>query len=207
MKTLTLVAIVFCASIASAQTVGFYDFQLGQNKDQIAGSCKRASIHYLNQAEHLKVLHQNKLASIILEYKDVCAESPKDLDKGFKLINCSFTSDRAKSKRVKSIALVMAGEKLVRIEVELDAKENKNNPELDNLIQSGTQRSDTEKFNGIAKINGLYSLAPFLKELGNESKQKIFQKGEQFFATNTAKDSLYLVLLDLGTLVQHQQKN
>ncbi|MGE3341704.1 MAG: hypothetical protein AB7J46_07480 [Candidatus Altimarinota bacterium] len=101
----------------------------------------------------------------------------------------------------------MAGEKLVRIEVELDAKENKNNPELDNLIQSGTQRSDTEKFNGIAKINGLYSLAPFLKELGNESKQKIFQKGEQFFATNTAKDSLYLVLLDLGTLVQHQQKN
>ncbi len=127
--------------------IGYYGVQLELEKHKLAVELSKLSVHHLNRAEHLKVLGQGKLASVIFQYKDVCADDPKDLGKGYELVICTFTSEKAKQQNIKGMALIFAGAKLFRIEANLDGKSAK---ELDQLVKDATTR-EKEKLNAIGK--------------------------------------------------------
>ncbi|MBK9038022.1 MAG: hypothetical protein IPL83_02485 [Bdellovibrionales bacterium] len=135
------------------KTIGYYGINLGLEKSQLHATLEKLGIHHLGQEEHLKVLNQGKLASVIFQYKDICADDPKDLGKGYELVICTFTSEKAKAQKTKGMALVFAGSKLFRIEVNLTEKTTK---ELDQLMKEATAR-EKEKLNAIGKSNLLFS--------------------------------------------------
>lgn len=187
----------------STSTIGYYGILLGAEKNSLQSVLSKLSIHYLDQREHLKTLGKGKLASVIFQYKDVCAEDPKELGRGYELVICTFTSDQAKSRKIKGMALVFAGSKLFRIEV---SSAGKSSSELD-MLQDGAKQREKKDLNELAKKNALFSFFPFLySQTQNSSTQRIFQKGQQLFSVVDSKEATYVVLLDPMILFEHQQK-
>lgn len=187
----------------SQKSIGYYGISLGIEKSQLADTLSKLGVHHLEKQEHLKVLSQGKLASVIFQYKDICADDPKDLGKGYELVVCTFTSDKSKAQKIKGIALVFAGSKLFRIEVKLDDKRTK---ELDHLLKDATPR-EKEKLNAIGKSTVLFSFFPFLySKQVDPSSQSIFQKGQQVFSIVNEAAATYAVLLEPTVLFDHQNK-
>lgn len=184
--------------------IGYYGIDLGIEKGKVPEQLSKLSIHYLNRAENMKVLGQNKLATVIFQHKDVCADDLKDLGKGYELVICTFTSEKAKAQKIKGMALVFAGGKLFRIESNLDGKSTK---ELEQLMKDATPR-EKEKLNTIGKTNKLFSFFPFLySEKADPASQRIFQKGQQVFSVVNDGEATYVVLLEPTILYEHQNKN
>ncbi len=187
----------------ASKNIGYYGIDLGLDKNKLPDQLSKLSIHYLNKTDHLKILNQQKLASVIFQYKDVCADDPKDLGKGYELVICTFTSERSKAQKIKGMALVFAGAKLFRIEASLEDKSTK---EVEGLLKDATSR-EKEKLNAIGKSNALFSFFPFLySQKSDPATQQIFQKSQQIFSLVNEGPAAYVVLLEPTILFEHQNR-
>ncbi len=191
------------SSINGLKSIGYYGINLGVEKTTFVRDLRKLSVHYLDRAEHTKILGQGKLASVIFQFKDICAQDSKELGKGYELIICTLTSEEAKRNKIKGMALVFANSKLFRIEVKLEEKSTK---ELVQLLKDADSR-EKDTLNAIGKSNLLISFFPFLySEKRDPLSQRIFQKGQAVFAVVTESSATYVVLLEPTILFEHQNK-